>query len=63
MAHLSNMEVENLRHLITDEQLSMEKANFFAQQVNDPQLRNYLEKKINSAKQNTQSLKQILVSQ
>ncbi|MEJ6951199.1 hypothetical protein [Natronospora cellulosivora (SeqCode)] len=62
MSNLSNMELENLRHLIIDEQLSIEKANIFAQQVNDPQLRTYLQKKMNSAQQNAQSLSQFLMS-
>ncbi|MFW6030566.1 MAG: hypothetical protein ACOCRO_10020 [Halanaerobiales bacterium] len=62
MSQLTNLEVEELRHLIMDEQLSMEKANLFVQQVNDPQLRNYLEKKITSSQQNTQSLSQFLMS-
>ena len=36
MAQISNMELENLRHLISAEQLCYAKARAFAQQVSDP---------------------------
>lgn len=60
MPHISNMELQNLRHIIGTEQLCLEKSRVFAQQVNDPQLRNFLERKVQSSQQSIQNLNQFL---
>jgi predicted RNA binding protein with dsRBD fold (UPF0201 family) len=62
VAQISNMELENLRHLISSEQLCYAKAKVFAQHVNDPQLKNYLEKQARSAEQSIQNLNQFFFS-
>lgn len=54
------MELQNLRHLISDEQVKAEKSRIFAQQVNDPQLRSFLDKKARMAEQNVQNMLQFL---
>jgi len=60
MPHISNMELQNLRHIIGTEQLCLEKSRVSAQQVNDPQLRNFLERKVQSSQQSIQNLNQFL---
>ena len=60
MPHISNIELENLRHLIGSEQLEANKARVFAGQVNDPQLRAFLEKKARGADQKVQKLGQCI---
>ncbi|NLM97394.1 MAG: hypothetical protein GX175_07285 [Halanaerobiaceae bacterium] len=62
MSQISNIELENLRHLISTEQLCYAKARAFAQQVSDPQLKSYLEKQAWSAEQSIQNLNQFLFS-
>lgn len=61
LARITNMELENLRELIGAEQLCFEKSRSFAQEVNDPQLRNYLEQKAQSSQQSIQNLTQFLM--
>ncbi len=60
MANLNQMELQNLRHLIGDEQLSATKCGTYAQQTQDPQLKNFFNKSAQQAQQNAQKLEQFL---
>lgn len=62
MAHITNMELQNLREIVGAQQLCFEKSRVFAQQVNDPQLKNFLERQVHSSQQNVQNLTQFLMS-
>ena len=62
MPHISNMELQNLRHIIGAEHLEANKARVFAGQVNDPQLRAFLERKSRGAEQNVQKLSHFISS-
>ena len=60
MQQLSNTELENLRHLIMEEQVTADKAGFFAQQVANSQLKSHLDRKYQMCRQNVQKLSQFL---
>ena len=61
MQHISSIELQNIRHLIGAEMVTASKARMFAGQVNDQQLRTYLDKKARGAEQNIQRLEQFLM--
>ncbi len=61
MQHITNIELQNLRHLIGAEMLTASKARTFAGQVNDQQLRSFLERKARGAEQNVQRLEQFIM--
>ncbi len=58
--NLTNMDLQNLRHLIVDEQVKASKSRFFAQQVSEPQLRDFLNQKAQKSQQNVQRLTQFV---
>lgn len=60
MHNLSNMELQNLRHLIVEEQVKADKSRFFSGQVSNPQLKDYLNRKSRQAQQNVQRLSQFV---
>ncbi len=60
MQNLSNIELQNLRHLIVEEQVKASKSKFYAQQVSNPQLSSFLDKKAHSCEQNVQKLSQFI---
>ncbi|KUO51961.1 MAG: hypothetical protein APF76_06930 [Desulfitibacter sp. BRH_c19] len=60
MSHISNIELENLRHFIGDLTLKAAKCQTYAQQCNDPQLRNYFNSSAQMESHALQTLKQFL---
>ncbi|MFW6381555.1 MAG: hypothetical protein ACOCZ3_03330 [Bacillota bacterium] len=60
MANLSNMELQNLRHIMMSEQLKAVKSDVFAQQVSNPQLKSFLENKSQQARDSVNRLNQFL---
>lgn len=60
MQSLSSIELQNLRHLIIDEQVKASKSKFYAQQVSNPQLKSFLNKKAQNCEQNVQNLSQFI---
>lgn len=47
--NLTHIELENLRHLISSHSLAEKKLNFYAQQCQDPQLKQMIEQSAQSA--------------
>ncbi|WP_366921984.1 hypothetical protein MFMK1_002410 [Metallumcola ferriviriculae] len=60
MANLNQMELQSLRHLVSDEQLCATKCQTYAQQSQDPQLQKYFNTAAKQAQQNVQTLQQFL---
>ena len=56
MPHLTDMEVQRLRELITRQDMEAQKYRTYAQQCQDPQLRNYLDQASQQADQARQVL-------
>lgn len=54
------MELQNLRHLIGSHDTSMQKMQTYAQQCQDPQLKQYFEKSAQDAQQTKQKLMSFL---
>ena len=59
---LSSVELANLRHIILEEQVALNKADFFAQQVSDAKFKSLLEKKARRCKENVQQLNQFITT-
>ncbi len=60
MSQLNHMELQNLRHLIGSHDTSMQKMQTYAQQCQDPQLKQYFEKSAQDAQQTKQKLMSFL---
>jgi len=60
MAKLSGIEIQSLRHLIGDEQLSATKAQSYAQNATDPKLKDFFNKEAKQAQANAQDLLKFL---
>ena len=60
MAQLTQMELQNLKHLIGDETLAAVKYNTYAQSCSDQQLKSHFQKAAMAAQQNCQQLMQFL---
>ncbi len=60
MQNINNMELQNIRHLLVEEQVKANKAKFFSQQVSNPQLRDFLNQESQQAEQNIQRLNQFI---
>lgn len=56
MPGLNQMDLQNLRHLIGVETVAAKELNMFAQQCNDPQLKNFLQNAATKADQNSKTL-------
>ncbi len=60
MSQLNHMELQNLRHLIGTHDTAMQKMQTYAQQCQDPQLKQYFEKSAQDAQQTKQKLMSFL---
>jgi len=60
MQNINNMELQNIRHLLVEEQVKANKAKFFSQQVSNQQLRDFLSQESQQAEQNIQRLNQFI---
>ena len=60
MHQLNNAELQNLRHIMLEEQIAANKAEFYATQVSDPQLQSHLDQKARLCQQNVQQLGQFI---
>ena len=60
MTHLNQMELQNLRHLIGDEQRCASKCQAYAQITQDQQLQQFLQREAQMAQSNAQKLIQFL---
>ena len=60
MANISHIELENLRHLITDEQVASSKCSFYADSAQHPELKKMFSQGAKDAQSNVQKLKQFL---
>lgn len=56
MAQLSELDVQNLRHLIGGSETCYAKFSAYAQEATDSQVRQYFEQAAQSAKENKQQL-------
>ncbi len=60
MSQLNQIELQNLRHLIGAHDTACEKMKTYAQQCNDPQVKQYFEKSAQDAQQTKQQLMSFL---
>ena len=60
MQNITNMELQNIRYLLVEEQVMANKTRFFSQQVSNPQLRDFLNQESQQAEQNVQRLSQFV---
>ena len=60
MTSISEMELQNLRHLIQFSQADYEKYSSYAQMATDSNVKQFFEKAANSANQNKQTFQQFL---
>ena len=60
MADLTELELQNLRHLITGYETSYEKMNTYAQEATDKQVQQFFDKAAKSAQDNKKTLMQFL---
>ncbi|WP_252502394.1 hypothetical protein [Sporosarcina sp. Marseille-Q4943] len=56
MNNLTELEVENLRHLIGEHSLITKKLEFYAQNCQDPELQSIFQRDAQAAKENQQQL-------
>ncbi len=56
MPHLNQLELQNLRELIGSHQMMVSKLNTYAQQCQDPQVKQLFEQSAQSAQTTTQKL-------
>ncbi len=60
MGNISEMELQNLRHLLLSSQMEEGKYQTYAEQSSDPNVKKYFEKATQSAMKNKQDLMQFL---
>lgn len=60
MHQLNNAELQNLRHIMLEEQACADKAEFFAAQVQNPGLKSHLDRRARECRQNIQQLNQFI---
>ncbi len=56
MSNLSELEVQNLRHLILGSETCQAKMAVYAEQATDQQVKQYFQQAVQSAKENKQQL-------
>lgn len=56
MSELSELDVQNLRHLIGGSEICCDKFTAYAEQATDPQIKQYFQQAARSAKENKQQL-------
>ncbi|NLG68894.1 MAG: hypothetical protein GX496_04900 [Firmicutes bacterium] len=56
MAHLTTLELEDLRHIIGEQKLAVEKLNAYSQACRDPELKQRVEQIARQASDNVQRL-------
>lgn len=60
MAHLNQMELQDLRHLISVHETSFKKLDEYAQRATDPEIKQMFQQSAQSAQQTKQKLMQFL---
>ena len=60
MAHITTLELEQLRHMVGEQKLSVEKLNAYSQACRDPQLKQQLEQIARQCNDNVQKLMSFL---
>ncbi len=60
MSNISEMELQNLRHLLLASELEEKKYQNYAENSNDPQVKQFFQKSAQSATQNKQQFLQYL---
>ena len=60
MGNISEMELQNIRHLLTSAQTEEKKYQAYAEQASDPQVKQFFQKASQSATQNKQTFLQYL---
>lgn len=60
MANISEMELQNIRHLLLASETEEKKYKDYANQATDPQVKQYFEKSAQSATQNKQTFLKFL---
>ena len=60
MGELTELELQNLRHLIAGYETSYDKMTTYAQEVSDPQFKQFFDNAANDAKNNKMTLIQYL---
>lgn len=60
MSNLSEMELQNLRHLLLFSDTDREKYKAYAEQSTDPNIKQFFQKESQSAEQKKQTLSQFL---
>lgn len=56
MAHITMLELEELRHMVGEQKLAVEKLNAYSQSCRDPELRQRLEQIARQCQDNVQKL-------
>ena len=62
MSQLNQMELQNLRHLISSHDLAYQKMQAYSQQATDPQVKAFFEKSAKDAQDTKQKLMSFLMS-
>ena len=60
MGELTELELQNIRHLITGYETSYDKMTTYAQEVSDPQFKQFFDKAAQDATNNKQTLMRFL---
>lgn len=60
MGNISEMELQNLRHLLLASEVDTKKYGTYAEQATDPNVKQFFQKASNSATKNKQQLLQFL---
>lgn len=61
MTNLNQVELQNLRHLIGSHETAYQKLSFYAQNCNDPHVKQYFQKSAQDAQKTKQQLLSFLV--
>lgn len=60
MSEITEMELQNLRHLLLFSETDKEKYKAYAEQATDPNVKQFFQKEVQSAEQKKQTLLQFL---
>lgn len=60
MSNISEMELQNLRHLLLNSEMEEKKYAAYAENAQDPQVKQFFQKSVQSATQNKQTFMEYL---
>lgn len=60
MSNISEMELQNLRHLLLSSDMEAQKYTSYAENATDPQVKQFFQKSVQSANQNKQTFMEYL---